>query len=145
MIFFPRFSIKTMTFVISIIFTLAFISLLVYNYSKAEQNDFTWNCSLFELQNKYYPRLRYSYQFWRIPISAIFHSNILHFVLNVLGLQIYGYFVEWYLGKKKLICLFCWSIVLGHLLSCLAFPTSISTTSSSILSAILTMKAYFFF
>ena len=55
-IFFPRFSVKSVTFILTIIYTVMFIILLAYNYSR-EQTDITWNCSLYRLQNKYFPRL----------------------------------------------------------------------------------------
>ena len=93
MIFVPHFTVKSLSFIISIVFIIAFIVLLIYSYSQPDQTKMTWNCSIFELQNKYYPRLRYSFQFWRILVSGIFHSNIAHFVLNLIGFQIYAYFV----------------------------------------------------
>ena len=94
-IFFPRFTLKSITFVLTIIYLVMFIILLAYNYSK-EQTDITWNCSLYRLQNKYFARLNINYELWRVVVSALFHSNIAHFFLNLFALSIYGYFVEWY-------------------------------------------------
>lgn len=118
-IFVPHFTVKSINFALSIIFLLAFIGLIIFNYIKP-QNDFTWNCTLFQLQNKYFPRLRYDYQFWRVPISGIFHSNYPHFFLNLFGLQIYGYFVEWYYGKIKYAITIIFAVVFSHFLGCLA-------------------------
>jgi membrane associated rhomboid family serine protease len=92
MIFFPHFTIYSLNFGLTVFLALMFVVLLVYNYTKP-QTDLTWNCSLFELQNKYFPKIRYDYQIWRVIISGIFHSNIAHFCLNIFGLQVYGYFV----------------------------------------------------
>lgn len=136
---------KSITFILTLIFAICFAILLAYSYTRPKQNSLTWNCSIFQLQNKYYPRIRYGYQFWRVPISFIFHSNIAHFVLNIIGLQIYGYFVEWYFGRVKYILVLVLSIIMSHFLSCVALPTSISTTSSSILFAVLALKLYFLY
>lgn len=144
-IFVPHFTLKSVNFVLSIIFTLCFIILLIYNYTNPIQNKLRWNCSLFSLQNKYYPRIRYGYQFWRVPISFLFHSNIAHFVLNIIGLQIYGYFVEWYYGKKKYIIALVLSGVFSHFFSCVALPTSVSTTPSSFLFTTLALKLFFLY
>ena len=59
-IFFPRFTVKSITFVLTIIYLVMFVILLAYNYSK-EQTDITWNCSLYRLQNKYFARLNIDY------------------------------------------------------------------------------------
>ena len=116
MIFFPHFTIKSVTFILSILLLILFIVLVAFNFSK-EQNDFTWNCSLFQLQNKFFPRLRYDYQLWRVLVSGFFHSNIAHFCLNLFGLQVYGYFVEWYYGKLKLIIALSLSLVISNFFS----------------------------
>ena len=144
MILLPRFDAKSINFGLSLLLTVAFVGLLAYSYSRPVQNSLTWNCSLFQTQNKYYPRIRYAYQLWRIPISGLFHSSIPHLVLNLAGLQIYGYFIEWSIGKHKFAVLIGSSIILGHLLGCVILPTSVSTVSSSILYAVLTLKLLFF-
>jgi membrane associated rhomboid family serine protease len=143
-IFFPRFACKSITFILTIIHVILFAILLIYNYSQA-QNDLTWNCSLFQLQNKYYPKLRYQYQIWRVFISAFFHSNIAHFVLNLFGLQVYGYFVEWHYGKIKYILLLVFTVIFSHFLAAITNQISISTTSSSLLFAIIALKIYFLY
>ena len=143
MIFVPHFKVKSLSFLISIVFIIAFVVLLIYSYSQPDQTKMTWNCSIFELQNKYYPRIRYSFQFWRILVSGIFHSNIAHFVLNLIGFQIYGYFVEWYYGKLKFGLTLLFSVIISHLFSCVALPTTVSTVSSSILYATIALKVYF--
>lgn len=47
-------------------------------------------------------------------ISGFFHSNIAHFCLNVFGLQLYGYFIEWYYGKLKLIVSLIITVIVTH-------------------------------
>ena len=47
-------------------------------------------------------------------VSAFFHSNVAHFLLNVFGLQVYGYFVENYYGKLKYIAALALSAVSSH-------------------------------
>lgn len=59
-IFVPRFAVRSITFVLSLVFIALFASLLIYSYTRP-QSDLTWNCSLYQLQNKYFPRLRYNY------------------------------------------------------------------------------------
>lgn len=144
-IFVPHFKLKSVTFFLSIIFIICFVILLIYSYTKKIQNKLTWNCSIFELQNKYYPRVRYSIQLWRAPISFFFHSNIAHFVLNLIGLQIYGYFVEWYYGKVKYVITLVVAGLLGFVFSCVAMPTTVSTCASSLLFSVFALKLYFLF
>lgn len=119
-----------------------FLILIVFNYSRA-QTDLSWNCSLYRLQAKYFPRLRYEVEIWRIVLSAVLHSNIAHFVLDLFALQVYGYFVEWYFGKLRYCTAIVASVVYSHFLSCLAQKTSIATTPSAVLFSILIMKAFF--
>ena len=85
-------AVKTVSFILTIIYVLAFLILIGYNYSK-KQTTITWNCSLYQLQNKYFPRLHSNYEVWRIVVSAFFHSNIAHFCLDLFAIQIYGYFI----------------------------------------------------
>lgn len=80
-----------------------------------------------------------------MPISAFFHSNVAHFLLNLLGIQVYGYFVEWYYSKAKLTLTLAFAIVFAHFLAAAAQPLSVSTTSSSVLFAILGLKVYFLY
>jgi membrane associated rhomboid family serine protease len=91
-IFIPRFTWRSITFWLSILYGVMFLVLIGFNYRKT-QTDLTWNCSLFQLQNKYFPKLRHEYQIWRVLVSALFHSNIAHFCLDLFALQLYGYFV----------------------------------------------------
>jgi rhomboid protease GluP len=121
-----------------------FIVLLIFNYTKP-QNDYTWNCSLYQLQNKFFPKLRYSFEFWRVPISGFFHSNIAHFCLNVFGLQMYGYFVEWYYGKWKLVLSLILTVVLSHFFAAAVDNLSISTMASSLLYCVIALKIWFLF
>jgi membrane associated rhomboid family serine protease len=144
-IFVPHFTVKSITFVLSIIFCICFAILLAYSYTRPNQTKLTWNCSIFQLQNKYYPRIRFGYQFWRVPISFLFHSNIAHFVLNLIGLQIYGYFVEWYFGRIKYAIVLILCAIMSHFLSCVCLPTTVSTTSSAALFACLALKIYFLY
>jgi membrane associated rhomboid family serine protease len=141
----PHFSPKSITFGLSLLFVVGFAILLGYSYSRPLQNDLTWNCSVFALQNKYYPRLRYRVEVWRVPISFLFHSNIAHFILNLIGFQIYGYFVEWYIGHAKYAITLAFTLFMSHFLSCIALPTTVSTTSSSALFAVFALKVSFLF
>ena len=124
------------------VYLVAFLVLIGYNYSKS-QTAITWNCSLYQLQNKYYPRLIRNYEIWRVVTSALFHSNIAHFCLDLFALQVYGYFVEWYLGKKAFIAAIVISIIYGHFFASALQKTSVSTTSSAILMTIVALKIYF--
>lgn len=119
-----------------------FVALLGYNYSK-EQTDITWNCSLYQLQNKYFPRLNYNHEVWRVFVSAIFHSNIAHFFLNLFAFQIYGYFVEWYYGKKAYLSTLLVAMIFSHFFSAVVQKTSVSTTSSAATMAVIALKIYF--
>jgi membrane associated rhomboid family serine protease len=141
-IFFPRATFKSITFFLSLIYVVMFIVLIGFNYSK-KQTDLTWNCSLYQLQNKYYPKLRYGLQIWRVFTSALFHSNYAHFFLDLFALQIYGYFVEWYYGKAKYAITLVFASVFAHFLSTVAQKTSISTTPSAALFAIIGLKLFF--
>lgn len=78
-------------------------------------------------------------------MSAIFHGNISHFVLNIVGLQLYGYFVEWYYGKWRFCCAVLLAALNAHLMSCLTDSITVSSTASGILYTLLSMKAVFFF
>jgi membrane associated rhomboid family serine protease len=119
-----------------------FIVLIGYNYSKT-QTDITWNCSLYQLQNKYFPKLRYGYQIWRVFVSALFHSNYTHFFLDLFALQLYGYFVEWYYGRVRYAITLIFASIFAHFLSTVAQKTSISTTASAALFAIIGLKLFF--
>jgi membrane associated rhomboid family serine protease len=59
--------------------------------------------------------------------------------------QIYGYFVEWYFGKVRYIITMVLSLIVSHLLGCICLTTSVSTTSSSALFAIFSLKLYFLY
>lgn len=119
-----------------------FLVLIGYNYSK-EQTEITWNCSLYLLQNKYFPRLNQNHEVWRVIASAVFHSNIAHFFLNLFAMQIYGYFVEWYYGKKAYISTLILAIIFSHFFASVLQTTSVSTTSSAATMAIVALKIYF--
>lgn len=122
---------------------LLFIILLIV-YATKNKSDVAWSCLMFKMQNKFYPRLRYNYELWRIPISMVFHGNISHIVLNMIGIQMYGYFIEWYYGKLKYVLLLLAAMINGHFLSCLTNSVSVSSTASCILYAFLGMKITFF-
>lgn len=123
---------------------LASVTLFVV-YALMTKKPVSWSCLLFATQSKFYPRLRYDYELWRIAVSSIFHGNISHFVLNIVGLQLYGYFVEWYYGKWKFTLALVLAILNSHLMSCLTDGVNVSSTASGVLYAILGMKAVFFF
>jgi membrane associated rhomboid family serine protease len=91
-IFFPRKTVKSINFWLSVTYILMFIILLGMNYSRT-QTDLSWNCTLFKLQCKYFPKLRFNMEFQRVIISALLHSNLAHFFLDLFALQVYGYFV----------------------------------------------------
>ncbi len=76
-------------------------------------------------------------------MSALLHSNIAHFFLDVFALQLYGYFAEWYFGRVIYGLALLISAIYSHLLSCLIQKTSIATTPSAVLFTVLTMKAIF--
>lgn len=113
-------------------------------YQVRPQTETSWGCLLYETQNKFYPRLRMYYEFWRVFVSGLFHSNISHLILNLVGIQLYGYFVEWYLGKWKFVRLVLVSLVNSHFMSCLTNMRTVSTTSSGILYSLLGVKILFF-
>ena len=119
-----------------------FLVLIGYNYSK-EQTDITWNCSLYRLQNKYFPRLNIKHEIWRVFISAFFHSNIAHFCLNLFALQIYGYFIEWYYEKKIYVLTLLCAMVYSHFFSSVIQNTTVSTTSSALTMSIIGLKIFF--
>jgi membrane associated rhomboid family serine protease len=73
----------------------------------------------------------------------VLHSNIAHFFLDLFALQVYGYFVEWYYGRVRYCIILVATAIYAHFLSCIAQKTSIATTPSAVLFAILTMKAIF--
>lgn len=79
-----------------------------------------------------------------MPVSSLFHSNFSHLILNLIGLQLYGYFVEWYLGKKKYAILIAAAVVNSHFMNCLTNMATVSTTPSGILYAVLAVKILFF-
>ena len=78
-------------------------------------------------------------------VSSIFHGNISHFVLNIVGLQLYGYFVEWYYGRWRYSLTVLLTVVNSHLMSCLTDSITVSSTASGLLYALLGMKVVFFF
>ena len=135
-------SAKSATFVLTVLYSLAFLVLIGYNYSK-QQTPITWNCSLYLLQNKYYPRLVANYELWRIVVSAFFHSNFAHFFLDLFALQIYGYFVEWYYGLKPFLITVGTAALYGHVMAAAVQKTSVSTTSSAVFMAVAALKIYF--
>ena len=45
-IFVPHFTFKSITFILTIIYIITFITQMIYNYVKP-QSEITWNCSLF--------------------------------------------------------------------------------------------------
>lgn len=141
-IFFPRKTVKSINFWLSITYIVMFLILIGYNYSHT-QTDLSWNCSLYKLQSKYFPKLRYEYQIQRVFVSALLHSNLAHFLLDLFALQVYGYFVEWYYGHLRFGLVAVIAAIYAHFLSCLAQKVSISTTPSAILFAILILKAIF--
>ena len=47
MIFVPHFQLKSLSFIVSAVFVVAFVVLLAYSYSQKDQTKLTWNCSIF--------------------------------------------------------------------------------------------------
>lgn len=140
----PHFTWKSLTFWLTTLMTLASVTLFIV-YACITKKPVSWSCLLFSTQSKFFPRLRYDYELWRIVISSIFHGNISHFVLNIVGLQLYGYFVEWYYGKWRYSVAVALTVINSHLMSCLTDSSNVSSTASGILYALLGMKAVFFF
>jgi len=91
-IFFPRFTIRSINFWLSIVFAVMFVILIIYNYSRS-QTDLSWNCSLFKLQAKYFPKMRYGSEVWRVIISVLLHANSVQFWLEFFAMYVYGDFV----------------------------------------------------
>ena len=141
-IFFPRFTIRSINFWLSIVFAAMFVILIIYNYSRS-QTDLSWNCSLFKLQAKYFPKMRYGSEVWRVIPSVLLHSNIAHFCLDFFAIHVYGYFVEWYLGKLRFSLLLVTAMIYSHFFGCLVEKLSVSTTSSALLYAMIGVKAIF--
>jgi membrane associated rhomboid family serine protease len=139
----PHFTWKSITFWLSIVMLVLFLSLIIV-YANRNKSGVAWSCLMFETQNKFYPRLRYNYQLWRIPISTLFHGNISHIVLNLIGLQLYGYFVEWYYGRRRYLLVLLATTINAHMLSCLTNTVSVSSTASGVLYAFLGLKSMFF-
>lgn len=127
----------------SVTMLIMFLAIFIIHQMRP-QTPTSWGCMLFETQNKFYARLRSNYEVWRVPVSGLFHSNFSHLILNLVGLQLYAYFIEWYLGKFKFVGLVIISIINSHLMSCLTNKYTVSTTSSGILYAILGVKILFF-
>ena len=127
----------------SVVMLVMFITLFVVHQTRP-QSPTSWGCLLFTVQNKFYPRLRLGYEFWRIPVSGLFHSNFSHLILNLVGLKLYGYFIEWYIGSLKFAGLAVLAIINAHLLSCLTDKYTVSTVASGILYAMLAVKILFF-
>lgn len=75
-------------------------------------------------------------------MSAMFHSNIAHFFLNLFGIQIYGYVVEWYYGKIRYAITLLFSVLFSHFFSSAVAMTSVSTTSSAMLFTMIGLKIY---
>ena len=117
---------------------------LIFNYVKP-QSEITWNCSLYQLQTKYYPKLRYSTELWRVLVSAVFHSSIPSFILDLFSLQIYGYFIEWHYGKVKYIIVAAVGLFISHFFACVAQSKTFSTTAIALLYGILALKLVFFY
>ena len=127
----------------SVLMLVLFISFFVAHEIRPK-SDTSWGCLLFQAQNKFYPRLKLNYEFWRVLVSGVFHSNFSHLILNLVGLQLYGYWVEWYIGHLKFMGLIIMSIINAHFLSCLTNMYTVSTSASGILYAILSIKILFF-
>ena len=120
-----------------------FISLFVVHEVRPKTPK-SWGCLLFQAQNKFYPRLKEEYQLWRVVVSGLFHSNFSHLILNLIGLQLYGYFVEWYIGRWRYCLVVALAMINAHFLSCLTNMFTVSTTASGILYAMLAVKVLFF-
>ena len=133
----PHFSFQAIIFGMNVGMLLIFLTIFTIHTT-------SWGCLLYQTQNKFYPKLKLDYQIWRVFVSAFFHSNFSHLILNLIRLKLYGYFAEWYLGKLKLIGLIFLSIINSHFLSCLTNSATVSTTASGILCSILGIKILFF-
>lgn len=140
----PHFNWKSLTFVLSVLMSICTIVTFVV-YANMDKNPVSWSCLLYTTQAKFYPRLRYNYQLWRIITSAIFHGNISHFVLNIISMQLYGYFAEWYYGRSRYALALVSGCITSHLLSCLTNTMSVASTASGILYTIIGLKIAFFF
>ncbi len=65
-------------------------------------------------------------------------------MLNLIGLQVYGYFAEWYYGRWRYVLTIVLAMINSHLLSCLTNVVSVSSCASGILYSILGLKILFF-
>lgn len=139
----PHFAFKSITFIMSVLMFVLFISFFIAHQVRPK-SDTSWGCLLFAAQNKFYPRLRLNYEFWRVLVSGVFHSNFSHLILNLVGLQLYGYWVEWYIGRWKYVGLIVLSMINAHFMSCLTNMFTVSTSASGILYAVLAVKILFF-
>ena len=128
----------------SVVMLAMFVTLYVVHEVRPKTQN-SWGCLLFQAQNKFYPRLKDQYQLWRVLVSALFHSSFVHLLLNLVGLQLYGYFVEWYIGKWRFCLLMGVAAINAHFLSCLTNKFTVATTASGILYAILAIKVLFYF
>lgn len=58
-------------------------------------------------------------------------------------MQIYGYFIEWYYGKRAYVSMLVLTIIFSHFFASIVQTTSVSTTSSAVTMAIVALKIYF--
>lgn len=129
--FFPKFAIKSVTFILVIILLVVFIAtnLIGMGYE-------TWSCCLYNFGAKY-TRVIQRGQVHRLITAGFLHDDFFHIFWNVLSLFIIGFQSEDRLGVKKYIGLLAVSLIGGNILSAATYRQTLSVGASGMIYGIL--------
>ena len=70
-------------------------------------------------------------ELWRLFTSMFLHSDLLHLISNIIGLLLFGTFIENYGSKKAYLIVYFLSGIIGNIMSLLLLPPNIISLGAS--------------
>ena len=135
MMLFPNFSVRSVTFIYSMLLILVFlITEIVYAANKA---TLTWYCVLYYSGGKFTYDISRKGQVHRLLLPIILHSGFFHIFWNLLSLYMIGFSIEKAYGYRKYIALIIFGGIGGNLVSAVIDPYSLGVGASTSLFAII--------
>ena len=135
-IFFPHFSIKSVTFIYCVFnFILYIIEEIVYAANKSTS---TWGCTLYNFGAKFTYAISKKGHIHRLLFPIFLHSSFGHLFWNLFSFLMIGFSIEKAIGKwYKYVILIVFGGIGGNLFSSVISPYSVGIGASSSLFALM--------
>ena len=136
LLIFPNFTVKSVTFVYSILLLVLYIiTAIVY---AANSKTSPWTCTLYHFGAKYTFAITRKGHIHRLILPIILHSGVLHLFWNLISLYMFGFSIEKAFGKwYKFLLLLIIGGIGGNIISATISAYSVAVGASTSLFAVI--------